>query len=67
MKLRKIINFTKKPRKKLEIKIIRTKLKTRIPSIWKPLKFLQKGQYQKLKIKRIRIKIEIPKTKRKNL
>jgi hypothetical protein len=42
-------------------------LKTRIPSIWKPLKFLQKGQYQKLKIKRIRIKIEIPKTKRKNL
>jgi hypothetical protein len=33
MKLKKIINFTKEPRKKLEIKIIKTKLKTRMPSI----------------------------------
>jgi hypothetical protein len=42
-------------------------LKTRMPSIWKPLNFLQNGQYQKLEIKRIGIKIEIPTTKRKNL
>jgi hypothetical protein len=34
VKLKRIINFTKEPREKLEIKTMRTKLENIIPSIW---------------------------------
>jgi len=59
VKLKRIITFTKLPRKKIEIK---TRLKNRIPSIWiegwnwKSLKILQnvKGK----KIQRMRTTVE---------
>jgi len=46
VKLKRIITFTKKPRKKLEIKTMRTKMENIISSIWiewwnwKPIKIL---------------------------
>jgi hypothetical protein len=61
---KKIITFTKRLRKKLEIKKIRTKLKNIIPSIWiegwngKSIKLLQRSQRKKLEIKRIRTRLE---------
>jgi hypothetical protein len=48
VKLKRIITFTKGPRKKLKIKTIRTELKNIIPSIWiegwnwKLIKLIQK-------------------------
>jgi hypothetical protein len=53
VKLKRIITSTKGPRKKLEIKTLRTKLKNIIPLIWieglnwKPPKLLQKDQRKK--------------------
>jgi hypothetical protein len=64
MQLKRIITFTKRLRKKLEIKKIRTKLENIIPSIWiewwnwKPIKLLQRSQRKKLEIKRIKTKLE---------
>jgi hypothetical protein len=55
VKLKRIITFTKRSRKKLEIKIIRTKLKNIILPIWiekwnwKRIKLLQKDQEKKFK------------------
>jgi len=69
VKLKRIINFTKGPRKKLEIKIMKTELENIRPSIWierwnwKQIKLQQKGEDQKLEIKKIRIEIEISTTK----
>jgi hypothetical protein len=62
VKLKRIITFTKRSRKKLEIKIIRTKLKNIILPIWiekwnwKRIKLLQKDQEKK--IQRMRTKLE---------
>jgi hypothetical protein len=62
--LKRIIIFIKRPRKKFEIKTTRTKLKNIILSIWiewwnwKPIKNLQKGYGEKLKIQRVRTKLD---------
>jgi len=62
VKLKRIITFTKRSRKKLEIKIIRTKLKNIILPIWiekwnwKRIKLLQKDQEKK--IQRMMTKLE---------
>jgi len=64
MKLKKIVTITKGLRKKIEINIVRTKLKNIIPSIWmkkwnwKPIKVLQKDKEKKLEIQRIGIKLK---------
>ena len=64
MKLKRIITFTKSPRKKIEIKKIRTKLNNIIPWIWvewwnwKPINLLLKSWQKKLKIKKIRTNLK---------
>ena len=61
--MKRIITFTKGPRKKLEIKTIRTKLENIMPSIWiewwnwKSIKLLQMSQGKKVEIQ-MRTKLE---------
>jgi hypothetical protein len=64
MKLKTNKTLTKKSRKEIKIKRIRTKLKKKWQIViewlnWKQAKLLHNGQKQKLEIKRMRTKIEI--------
>jgi hypothetical protein len=64
VKLKRIINFTKEPREKLDIKTMRTKLKNIIPSIWierwnwKPIKLKKKCQGKKIRDQKNKDEIE---------
>jgi hypothetical protein len=64
MKLKTNKTLTKKSRKEIKIKRIRTKLKKKWQIViewlnWKQAKLLHNGQKQKLEIKRMRTKLEI--------
>jgi len=63
VKLKRIIIFTKEPRKKLEIKTMRIELKNIIPSIWierwnwKSIKLIQKDHGKILEIQIMNTKL----------